>query len=68
MIGQTISHYKILGKLGEREEALKWLERGLKEKYCSIVYTYACPYWDFFRDDPRFQEFVKKLGIPDPGE
>ena len=50
--------------LGEREEALDWLERGLGTG-AFMVYVGVDPAFRSLRGDPRFQAILKKLRLPD---
>ena len=49
--------------LGEREEALAWLERGYREREPRMVFLKVEPKWDNLRDDPRFQDLLRRVGF-----
>ena len=51
--------------LGEKEEALVWLEKEIAERgaWCT-VYAVA-PELDDLRDDPRFKEMLKRMNLPE---
>ncbi|HEX3100560.1 MAG TPA: tetratricopeptide repeat protein [Pyrinomonadaceae bacterium] len=55
---------RIYSELGERDEAFKWLEKAYENKDFDLVWLKVSPTWDKLRDDPRFAEFVKKVGQP----
>ena len=49
--------------MNERELALRWLERGLDAGAITVFYKDA-PVWDVIRSDPRFQNSLRRMGIP----
>jgi len=54
----------IYNGLGEREETLAWLGRGLRQREPRMVFLKAEPKWNNLRDDPRFQDLVRSVGLP----
>ncbi len=46
------------------DRALEWLEKGSKEKSSELIFPRIDPLWDKLRDDPRFQELVRKVRFP----
>jgi tetratricopeptide (TPR) repeat protein len=52
--------------LGNREECLSAVERGLQVRDWYMVWDLDDPVFDFVRDDPRFQAVYRQLGIPEP--
>jgi hypothetical protein len=50
--------------LGEREAALRLLERAQAERDPQLVLTAVEPTLDPLRSDPRFIEIVKSLRLP----
>jgi hypothetical protein len=67
MSGVTLNqaHFiaKIYAVLNEKEQAFAWLERGLAVGAIGSFYKDE-PIWDSMRHDPRFNELLKKMGIP----
>ncbi len=49
---------------GENSRALDWLERGFEERDSNMLYLNAYPMYDRLRDDPRFQEILRKMNLP----
>ena len=47
--------------LGEREPALDWLERAFLIKDRAMVWLKVHPRLDPLRDEPRFQELMRKM-------
>ena len=51
-------------RLGEFDAALESLERGYANHEAELIYLKVDPYWDGLRSDPRFQDLVRRVGIP----
>lgn len=49
--------------LGDRDEAFHWMELAVKEKTEYLVYLGSDPLADPLRNDPRFAELMKRVGI-----
>ena len=49
---------------GERDRALQWLERAYQERVQDMIYLRVSPTWDPLRDDPRFQDLVRRMNFP----
>ena len=55
---------KIYATLNDKENAFSWLERGLATGAIGVFYNDE-PVWDPIRDDPRFEELVGKMVVPE---
>jgi TolB-like protein/lipoprotein NlpI len=51
--------------LGEKEEALAWLEKGYEEHAHQMQFLRLEPRWDSLRSDPRFTDMVRRMGFPE---
>ena len=49
--------------LGEKDEAFAWLERAYKEQSNLLKYLKVDLVFDSVRDDPRFQDLVRRVGL-----
>jgi serine/threonine-protein kinase len=49
--------------LGEKEQALDWLENGIKGRETPLAALKVHPAYDGLRDEPRFQALLRKLGM-----
>jgi len=49
--------------LGEREEALRYLEKSLQEREVQITFIKIDTRWNDFRAHPRFQEVMRRVGL-----
>jgi tetratricopeptide (TPR) repeat protein len=50
--------------LGEKEKALEWLEKSLKERDPVMVFLKVDQRFDSLHRDPRFLQLIKELGLP----
>jgi hypothetical protein len=49
--------------LGENDQAFAWMEQAYKEHSNILQYLKVHPYFDPLRDDPRFAELVRRVGL-----
>jgi TolB-like protein/Tfp pilus assembly protein PilF/predicted Ser/Thr protein kinase len=49
---------------GEKDRALDWLEIAFQERMQNLVYLNVQPKWDPLRDDPRFQDLIRRMHFP----
>ncbi len=49
--------------LGEKENALKWLERSFEARSPNFIGAKPHPYFDPIRSEPRFQELMRRAGL-----
>lgn len=50
--------------IGDREQAMAWLERGYSERDSNLLQLKVDPSWDALRDDPRFAALAERTGPP----
>ena len=53
----------VYGELGDLDRAFEYLDRAYAEDPGSLIYFRADPTADSLKDDPRFAELMKKLGL-----
>lgn len=53
----------IYAALGEKDQAMNWLEKGATEKFNPGVLIR--PGFDPLRSDPRFQSLLHRVGLPE---
>jgi serine/threonine protein kinase/Tfp pilus assembly protein PilF len=51
-------------RLGEKAPALEWLARALEERDSRLVALKVDPCFDGLRSDLKFQEFIRRIGLP----
>lgn len=49
--------------LSEGDAALEWMEKAFEERCAPLVYQKIEPGLDFLRDDPHFQDLVRRIGL-----
>jgi hypothetical protein len=54
----------IHGALGEMDEAFRLLEAGRQGRAAWMPWVKVVPWFDFLRVDPRFDDLVRRIGIP----
>jgi serine/threonine-protein kinase len=52
----------IYAALGNRDQAMNWLEKGYEERFNPGVLLR--PGFDPLRSDPRFETLVRRIGLP----
>jgi TolB-like protein/Tfp pilus assembly protein PilF len=56
----------ICGALGDREKAFQWLEEACKGRVNSLVYISHAPEFKSLHGDPRFEDLLRRIGLPQP--
>jgi len=51
-------------RVGDKECTFKWLEKGFQERDDLMINLKAKPVFDSLHSDPRFQDLVRRVGIP----
>ena len=54
----------ICGALGEKDQAFEWLEGAYEERSTRLVFLKQWRIFDPLRADPRFQELLRRVGLP----
>jgi TolB-like protein/DNA-binding winged helix-turn-helix (wHTH) protein/Flp pilus assembly protein TadD len=49
--------------LGDKEQAFAWMERAYEEQSMILQYLKVHPFFDPVRDDPRFKDLVRRVGL-----
>ncbi len=49
---------------GERERVLEWLEKAYDARSPNLLYVGVSPLFDSVRDDPRFQDLLRRMNLP----
>ena len=60
----AVSFATVYVGLGERKQALLWLEKAYDERTNSLAYLKVQATWDPLRSDPRFADLVRRIGLP----
>jgi len=51
------------GRLGEREQALRWLDVAIARREDAVIHLLTNPAYDSIRRDPRFEAHLVRLGL-----
>jgi serine/threonine-protein kinase len=65
--GRYLYHFTRAGvyaELGDKEQAFKWLEKAYGARSPAMVDLKGAPSLDKIRDDPRFNDLVRRVGLP----
>jgi len=54
--------------LGDHDRALEYLEKSYAEHCHWLIYLHIDPNMDDLRDDPRFQDLLRRVGLPAPSD
>jgi hypothetical protein len=50
---------------GESDDAFAWLERAYDQRDAGISMVKSCPWFDLIKGDPRWDKFLRKVGLGD---
>ena len=59
---------ELYASAGDKDRALEWLEKAYEERRQEMVYLSVFPTWDSLRDDPRFQDLLRRMNLPGPND
>jgi tetratricopeptide (TPR) repeat protein len=51
-------------RLGQKDQAIGWLQKALDRHASMLAYLGVEPRFDRLRDDPRFAELIRRVGLP----
>ncbi len=54
----------VYAELGDKDKAFEWLEKDFQNKADLAAFRWEVPY-ESLRDDPRFQDLLKRMGLPE---
>jgi TolB-like protein/DNA-binding winged helix-turn-helix (wHTH) protein/lipoprotein NlpI len=54
----------IYAGLGDKDQAFVWLDRAYEERAFQMQWIKIEPRWDNLRADPRFQDLLRRIGLP----
>ncbi len=61
---EPISVAVIYAGLGDKENALQWLEKAYVERSVGLLTLRVHPIFDALRSAPRFQDLLRRVGLP----
>jgi TolB-like protein/Tfp pilus assembly protein PilF len=54
----------IYARLGDKDAAFEWLEKAYQDGAYGILFLKSAPEWDGLRSEPRFQNIMRRVGLP----
>jgi TolB-like protein/DNA-binding winged helix-turn-helix (wHTH) protein/Tfp pilus assembly protein PilF len=54
----------IYAELKDRENAFSWLEKAYEGREHDLAFAKIWPMFDTLRDDPRYDQLIRKIGLP----
>jgi TolB-like protein/DNA-binding winged helix-turn-helix (wHTH) protein/tetratricopeptide (TPR) repeat protein len=64
MYVSPFEHAIVYAGLGEKDEALRWLEKGLEERDHDMAFLKRWSMFDRLHSDARFQDLVRRMNFP----
>jgi len=61
---QPYSIAVVYAGLGEKDQALAWLERAYDDRSSYVVYLKVEPIFDSLHSEPRFVDLIRRVGLP----
>lgn len=52
--------------LGDKDQVFAWLEKAYQEREHDLVFSNAWPIFDSLHSDPRYQDLIRRVGLPPP--
>ena len=62
--GTSVVIARMYAFAGDKDLALRWLEKAYQDGDSTMVYLKVDPSFDVLRDDPRFQTLLRKMNFP----
>jgi len=60
---RPIAFAEFYAQLGEKDQAFEWLEKAYQERDGGLVFLNVRQEWDPLRDDPRFQDLLRRMNL-----
>ena len=51
--------------LGQKDLAFEWLNKAYEERFNRLAYLRREPVWDRLRSDSRFDDMLRRIGLPE---
>ena len=59
-----VTAFRLYVSAGDKENALKWMERAYEAGGTNLPYIGIIPGCDFLRDEPQFQDLLRRMNLP----
>jgi tetratricopeptide (TPR) repeat protein len=57
---------QIYAGLGDKDQAFRWLEKAYQGRTNQVAWLAADPWWYQLYSDPRYQDLIRRVGLPRP--
>jgi tetratricopeptide (TPR) repeat protein len=61
---QALLFAGVYSAMGDKDKAFQWLEKAYENRDWSLLQLKVSRQWDPLRSDPRFQNLVRRVGLP----
>ena len=51
--------------LSEKDPAFEWLNKAYEQRSFRLIFLKVFPTYDSLRDDPRFQDLLRRMNFPE---
>jgi eukaryotic-like serine/threonine-protein kinase len=55
---------RLYAHAGEKDQVIEWLEKAYEQRETPLVHLNVAWDWDNLRDDPRFQDLLRRMNFP----
>jgi TolB-like protein/Tfp pilus assembly protein PilF len=62
--GKQVEIAGLYAAAGKKDRSLEWLEKAFEARDPNIPYLNVIPLFDGLRDDPRFQDLLRRMNLP----
>jgi len=56
---------RLYAHAGENDQAMEWLQRAFEQRESPLMHLGVAWDWDALRDDPRFRDLLRRVGLPE---
>jgi TolB-like protein/Tfp pilus assembly protein PilF len=56
---------RLYAHAGENDQAIEWLQRACEQRETPLFHLSVAWDWDVLRDDPRFHDLLRRVGLPE---
>ena len=56
---------RLYAHAGENDQAMEWLQRAFEQRETPLIHLSVAWDWDVLRDDPRFRDLLRRVGLPE---
>ncbi len=61
----ALSFAVVFTGLGQKDQAFAWLDKAYEQRFNRLAYLKREPVWDSLRSDSRFDDILRRIGLPE---